>query len=173
MSTGNVEIQDLCQDLVPDFKHIHDCVFPVTFPPKFFREIFKTNGALNRIALLHQQPVGVLSARILHTDNHGKGLYITSLGCKIHHRRKGIGSKLLQEATTFAKFQDCGHVFLHMQEGNEALQFYLAAGFKIDRRIPNYYHRIEPSTALVLFKPLPWGWHFLPFCVVDRECERR
>ena len=156
---ANIEILDLRQDQIEDFQHIHDCVFPVKFPRKFFRDIFKTdNGVLklNRVALLDKKTVGVLSARILAgTDNDGMGLYITSLGCKIVHRRRGIGSALLREATQYAETHNCGHMFLHMQEGNEhALQFYLSFGFKIDRRVPNYYHRIEPSTALVLYKPL-------------------
>ena len=154
---ASIETVDLCQDQIDDFQHVHDCVFPVKFPRKFFRDIFKTdNGVskLNRVAVLDKKTVGVLSARILPTDNDGLGLYITSLGCKIVHRRQGIGSALLREATQYAKYHDCGHIFLHMQEGNEALQFYLSFGFKIERRVPNYYHRLEPSTALVLYKPL-------------------
>ena len=146
------QVKEVTQDCLEDFKHLHECIFPVKYPASFFRDIFKSNETINKIAVLDFKTVGVLSARVLKTDSKGQGLYITSLGCRLNFRRLRIGSTLLEEAIKFAQSKDCGQVYLHMQEGNEAIEFYTKHGFKIEKRVPNYYRRIEPSTALVLYK---------------------
>ena len=148
------QVKEVTKDNLEDFKHLHDCIFPVKFPASFFRDIFKSNENINKLAILDERTVGALSARIIETDNKGQGLYITSLGCRLNYRRLGIGSILLEEAIKFARIRDCGQVFLHMQEGNEAIEFYTKHGFEIEKRVPNYYRRIEPSSALVLYKLL-------------------
>ena len=95
--------------------------------------------------------MGVLSARVLESDL-GKSLYLTSLGCKVLYRRKGLGSLLLSEAQKFALNQDCKYIRLHVQEGNEAaMDFYRDKGFQIESVVPGYYTRLQPSNAFLMY----------------------
>lgn len=139
------------------FQHLHDCIFPAPYPPKFFKEALEIEhkeGGINKIAYFNGKEAGVLSARIIPTDC-GKSLYLTSLGCKLFNRRQGIGALLLKQAIEWAKNQDCGRLYLHVQEGNEAaIEFYRAKDFQIEKVVPGYYTRLNPSNAFIMYRNL-------------------
>jgi len=147
---NHVICSDVTDENINTFKHLHTCIFPANYPSKFYREIFNKNS-LNKIVLIGEQSVGVLSARVLESDL-GKSLYLTSLGCKVLYRRKGLGSLLLSEAQKFALNQDCKYIRLHVQEGNEAaMDFYRDKGFQIESVVPGYYTRLQPSNAFLMY----------------------
>lgn len=147
---NHVICSEVSDENINTFKHLHTCIFPANYPSKFYREIFNKNS-LNKIVLIGEQSVGVLSARVLESDL-GKSLYLTSLGCKVLYRRKGLGSLLLSEAQKFALNQDCKYIRLHVQEGNEAaMDFYRDKGFQIESVVPGYYTRLQPSNAFLMY----------------------
>ena len=147
---NHVICSEVTDENINTFKHLHTCIFPANYPSKFYREIFNKNS-LNKIVLIGEQSVGVLSARVLESDL-GKSLYLTSLGCKVLYRRKGLGSLLLSEAQKFALNQDCKYIRLHVQEGNEAaMDFYRDKGFQIESVVPGYYTRLQPSNAFLMY----------------------
>ena len=147
---NHVICSDVTDENINTFKHLHTCIFPANYPSKFYREIFNKNS-LNKIVLIGEQSVGVLSARVLESDL-GKSLYLTSLGCKVLYRRKGLGSLLLSEAQKFALNQDCKYIRLHVQEGNEAaMDFYRDKGFQIESVVSGYYTRLQPSNAFLMY----------------------
>ena len=147
---NHVICSDVTDENINTFKHLHTCIFPANYPSKFYKEIFNKNS-LNKIVLIGEQSVGVLSARVLESDL-GKSLYLTSLGCKVLYRRKGLGSLLLSEAQKFALNQDCKYIRLHVQEGNEAaMDFYRDKGFQIESVVPGYYTRLQPSNAFLMY----------------------
>lgn len=149
-----VKIADLSSENIDAFKHLHACIFP-TYPSKFFKEVLVIEGVC-KVAYLNNQPVGVLSARV-QEENQGqkRSLYISSLGCKVHARRRGIGSLLLDCAVSYAQTKSLPRISLHVQEGNEAsIDFYLAKGFVIAETVPKYYFRLQPSNAYIMVKEL-------------------
>ena len=147
---NHVICSDVTDENINTFKHLHTCIFPANYPSKFYREIFNKNS-LNKIVLIGEQSVGVLSARVLESDL-GKSLYLTSLGCKVLYRRKGLGSLLLSEAQKFALNQDCKYIRLHVQEGNEAaMDFYRDKGFQRVCVVQVYYTRLQPSNAFLMY----------------------
>ena len=61
------------------------------------------------------------------------------------YRKKGIASTLLSSC-----LEGCQEASLHVQtENDNAIQFYKHRGFRIERRISNYYRRV---TCLHAFK---------------------
>lgn len=44
------------------------------------------------------------------------------------------------------------NIYLHVQEGNDAIKFYSQFGFEESGKIENYYSKIQPATAIILRK---------------------
>ena len=70
-----VNLQNLNKANLEEFKHVHECMFPVKYSVAFFKEILKSDEFLNKIATVEDKFVGVLSARILQTGETGKSLH--------------------------------------------------------------------------------------------------
>ena len=45
-------------------------------------------------------------------------------------------------------------IYLHVQEGNDAIKFYTSFGFEEGEKVPDYYINIEPTSAIILRKKL-------------------
>ena len=140
------------------FKHLHECIFPLTFSRQFYAEsVNPKKPGIHKIAFYEDEGVGVLSASVDNGEQISSDLelYIFSLGCKILYRRKGIGSLLLSNCLEFARNQNCKKVKLHVQETNEdALNFYKQHGFYEFCQVPNYYKKLTHSDAFVMCKDL-------------------
>lgn len=54
-----------------------------------------------------------------------------------YYRKKGIGKKLIEYCI---KKHDLKALNIEVRQSNEAVNFYQKMGFKMVRRIPNYYH---------------------------------
>lgn len=151
----DIELANVDKKNLSDFKHLHNCIFPIAYSNQFYKEIFiGKRPALYEVAYVDQKPVGVLSAQV-NEDKGKKELYVLSLGCKILHRRKGIGSRLLSSALKYAYSHNCGQIRLHVQESNEsALQFYKMHGFVESSRETDFYKRLHPSGAIIMRRDL-------------------
>lgn len=72
---------------------------------------------------------------VIWTTRHMSECYVVILAVKKQHRRKGIGTKLLDLAT-----KDYSEINLHVESKNtEALLFYFHNGFENTQTIPDYY----------------------------------
>lgn len=71
------------------------------------------------------------------------------------HRRRGIGTRLLEAAVETAARRGVGELFLQVRESNEeAIALYADAGFRRVGRRHGYY-RVPEEDALVLSRPIP------------------
>jgi len=139
-----------------EFEHLHNCIFLTKFSRQFYREaVDKKKPGIHYIAVYEGKNVGVLSACVNQESTGELELYIYSLGCKFLHRRKGVGSHLLDKCVEFAINQNCRQIKLHVKENNEdAIRFYQNHGFHQFAEAPNYYKRPTLSNALILCKSL-------------------
>lgn len=146
-----VVLQNVTSDNIEAFRLLHLSIFPLVYPPQFYRAILAETVAPVKIATLDNKTVvGVVSCRL---DSDQKRLYILSLGCKVTFRRCGIGKLLLQHVLAWASCNGIKSVYLHVQAGNEdVLAFYKHHGFKTVETVQRYYPRLDPSDALILEK---------------------
>ena len=53
-----------------EFTHLHECIFPLKFPKKFYREaVTPTKLGIHHIAASNDKYVGVLSACVIKEEN--------------------------------------------------------------------------------------------------------
>ncbi len=72
-------------------------------------------------------------------ESKGKG-EIISVAVRENWRRKGIGTKIVERLIENLKRKGARKIFLHVREKNEvAISFYQKLGFKILKKIENYY----------------------------------
>ena len=66
---------------------------------------------------------------------------------------KKKGSKLLDHVLSeVVPDKKITEVYLHVQEGSPALEFYKKKGFEVGEKVEGYYHRVEPNSAHIVRK---------------------
>ena len=109
------------------------------FPKEYLLEISKKWPEGFLVAKINKEIVGYAIGE----KNKDLGL-IVSVAVKKEWRRKGIGRKLVEKLLENFKKEGMKIVFLHVREENkEAINFYLALGFKIRELVENYYSNRE------------------------------
>ena len=109
------------------------------FPKEYFLEISKKWPEGFLVAKINKEIVGYAIGE----KNKDLGL-IVSVAVKKEWRRKGIGRKLVEKLLENFKKEGMKIIFLHVREENkEAINFYLALGFKIRELVENYYSNRE------------------------------
>merc|ERR1712233_84011 len=93
--------------------------------------------------------MGVVEAR---PQPEYKRLYIMTLGVLKAYRNYGVGRRMLQHVIDLVeKRLNFNEIFLHVQISNSiAIKFYEKFGFKIVRKLHNYYKRIEPPHCYIV-----------------------
>eukprot|EP00762_Andalucia_godoyi_P003216 ANDGO_00992.mRNA.1 putative N-acetyltransferase san len=83
-------------------------------------------------------------------------MYVMTLGVLAPYRERGVGSALLEDAVDLARSVGCPRILLHVHVLNEqAVAFYTSRGFHLGPCIQDYYRRISPPHAHVLYQDLP------------------
>ena len=90
-------------------------------------------GAVERVNTIHgQKEEQILGYVIFSQDGH-----IISIAVLPQHRRKGIGTQLLQRVMKTPRIKK---VWAEVRRSNQGAQaFYFKMGFQITDRVPNYY----------------------------------
>uniref|UniRef100_A0AC35UAY0 N-acetyltransferase domain-containing protein n=1 Tax=Rhabditophanes sp. KR3021 TaxID=114890 RepID=A0AC35UAY0_9BILA len=145
-------------------KIINSAVFPVSYGDKFYEEVVKPeNEMFNRIIYLASSniAIGAVCCRISFPDPqankiNSSDLYIMTLGCLTHYRRRHIGSMLIDYVFDICKkIPSITRICLHVQTSNEvALKFYKKLGFQIKDTLKDYYRKIDVTSAYLLVKEL-------------------
>lgn len=162
---------------LPKLKAFNAALLPVQYSSKLYRDLLDGPQELVRIALdgggavagavccalEADQAAGDQQPDENARDEDGKdqsrvrpaSLYILTLGVAPVHRGAGLGARLVQHVLAVARTAPCcrgvRRVYVHVQEGNEALAFYAKMGFSMRRRIENYYlPRVQPRHSMEL-----------------------
>lgn len=132
---------------------------PENYSTSFFMNLFKRFPEAFIVAELNKEIVGYIMCRIETGIPSFKLLGITRKGHVISiavlpkHHRKGIGYKLIQEATQAMQNYNAKECYLEVRESNlPAITLYEKLGFKAAKTIRNYY--ADGEDAIVMAIPL-------------------
>ncbi|PVX24797.1 MAG: ribosomal-protein-alanine N-acetyltransferase [Candidatus Bathyarchaeum sp.] len=130
---------------------------PENYSTLFFMNLFKRFPELFIVAEVNQEIVGYIMCRIETGIPSFKLLGITKKGHVIsiavlpEHHRKGIGYKLIQEATQAMVKYKAKECYLEVRESNlAAIQLYKKLGFEIAKTIRNYYADGEDAFVMAI-----------------------
>ena len=131
-----------------DFKRIYEIEamsFENTYGNDIILKLYKIGSGF-LVAEINDYVVGYI---IFWIKQEGEG-HIISLAVDKNYRGIGIGWGLLAKAVKVLKECDLDYVSLEVDSENEGgVRFYKKFGFKVDRKVPNYYENGNP--ALIMF----------------------
>lgn len=133
---------------------------PENYSTLFFMNLYKRFPETFIVAETNKEIIGYIMCRIETGIPSFKVLGITKKGHVIsiavlpEHHRKGIGYRLIQEATKAMSNYKAKECYLEVRESNlSAIQLYKKLGFEVARSIRNYY--ADGENALVMSLLLP------------------
>jgi len=132
---------------------LHRACFPEDpWDSEAIEQIMRMPGFFGRIGWANNDPVGFALALVL-----GEEAEFVSLGVLEDHRRRGMGSALLEAMCGEARLRRADQVVLEVALDNQAARaLYVGHGFTIVGHRPNYYRRAERLVdALILRLRLP------------------
>ena len=146
-------IEPLPRGAVGPISLLHRACFPDDpWDAGAIEKIMGIPGFFGRVGWAKTAPVGFALALAL-----GEEAEIVSLGVLPEHRRRGIGSALLDAICGEARSRGAARVVLEMASDNEAAsELYARRGFRVVGLRRNYYRRTERLVdALILQVQLP------------------
>jgi ribosomal-protein-alanine N-acetyltransferase len=113
----------------------------------FLKEIHKLYS-LTRVAVLGDKVIGYICANYIMDEGH-----IMNLAVHHNFRRRGIGTKLVEEILDKLKENDCRYIYLEVRFSNlRARNFYERFGFRVAGIRRNYYTSPIEDAALMMHK---------------------
>eukprot|EP00884_Botryococcus_braunii_P004295 jgi/Botrbrau1/13867/Bobra.0056s0100.1 len=155
-TSATVLLGPITTDYIFEFKRLTTVIFPVKYEESFYRESLLFRD-FTRGAYLNGSLIGAVAVRleaIPNTDN--AKLYIMTLGVLAPYRGQGIGGLLLQHVLTTAKLhEEVIEAYLHVHTSNtDAIRFYKKYGFEERGIVSQYYRRLRPPDAVLLWRSL-------------------
>ncbi|KAF2072042.1 hypothetical protein CYY_006632 [Polysphondylium violaceum] len=155
MAVKNVELGDLTNKNINQLKLLNSTILPISYDEKFYLNLL-TNGFMTKLAFFNDVVVGAVSCRIDPPSDgcETSSLYIMTLGVLAPYRNLGIGKKLIEHLDTYCKSNKFSKIFLHVQVGSEAIEWYKKQNFQTESLITNYYRHIEPADCYSMSKTI-------------------
>jgi [ribosomal protein S18]-alanine N-acetyltransferase len=114
---------------------IEEMSFPDPYDINMLKQLFDF-GAGFLVAQVENYVVGYIIFWIVEEDRG----HVISLAVDQNYKRQKIGSKLINTAiATFTKFNIFSITLEVKTENKEALDFYKSIGFKLNKKVSNYY----------------------------------
>lgn len=135
--------------------NINRICLPENYPPSFFLEHHYENPKIFLVAEYDGKIVGYNMCRLEYGISNINGKlarkgHIISIAVMFEYRRKGIGSKLIEEG--LKRLKECGatEVYLEVRITNyPAIALYRKMGFRAIRIIEGYYRDGESAYLMV------------------------
>jgi len=144
---------------VPDVIRVNRAALPENYPEYFFYEHLEQWPEAFLVAEVEGRVVGYVMCRVevgfgYFTPLPLKKGHIVSLAVLEGYRRRGIGTKLMQEAISALKNSyGAREVYLEVRVSNEpAIRLYKKLGFREVKRVPAYY--LDGEDAYIMAMPL-------------------
>ncbi len=134
---------------------INRTCLPENYSASFFLDIHMKCPEGFLVALKGDQVVGYIMCRLERSFSEisrfrlAKKGHIVSIAVLPEHRRKGLATRLVSEATKGLIDREAEECFLEVRISNRpAQELYKRLGFQESRRIPFYYHNGEGATVM-------------------------
>mmetsp|Transcript_19978 Transcript_19978/g.35940 ORF Transcript_19978/g.35940 Transcript_19978/m.35940 type:complete len:161 (-) Transcript_19978:319-801(-) len=138
-------------------KMINNVIFPLKFPDQLYKDCLAAEDTA-LLAYHNDVVVGGIASRCEKLPGSpGKAaLYIATVAVLAPYRGYSIGRRLLDKVLDWAKGDsNIEEAYCHVQVNNEdSLDFFKKAGFEVRETIKDYYKKLTPSDAIVLYKKL-------------------
>ncbi|AEH45273.1 ribosomal-protein-alanine acetyltransferase [Thermodesulfatator indicus DSM 15286] len=130
---------------LPAITEIERLSFPTPWPPSLLLAELNKDYAYFWIALADEKVIGYICFWIIKDEAH-----LVNIAVHPHSRRKGIGSKLLEDFLFFARRRGVKKVYLEVRARNKRAQkFYEKFGFKKDGLRKAYYQDTKDDAILM------------------------
>lgn len=126
---------------------------PVKYSTAFYCKLLMEYTELSRAVYYNDIMVGCYTARV--EDYEGvQAAYILTFVVLEPYRKCRIGSQMMEELErTVRELKDVKCIYLHMHVHNQTGQkFYERCGFRIEKRLDNYYTDLEEPHCYILRK---------------------
>jgi ribosomal-protein-alanine N-acetyltransferase len=140
--------------------NINRICLPENYAAYFFMDTFNTLPDGFIVAESQERVVGYIMCRLEHGFSDLKRLrfakkaHIISVAVMPDHRKLGIGTALVEQATSALTALNADECFLEVRTTNEpAIILYRKLGYQVTRTIPRYY--FDGSDAYVMTRSLP------------------
>jgi len=148
-SADAVTIRPATADDVDDITAIERAVFKDPWSRRSFADLVNASNVLFLVALDNEAVVGYAVVLSSGVESELANLAVGRL-----MQQRGVGRRLLQEATRAARRRDGREMFLEVRESNtSAIHLYSSAGFQAVGRRARYYAR-PIEDAIVMRKDL-------------------
>lgn len=149
-----IAVDDLTANHIGTFKKLHQVLFPVEIAPSFYKEALNPALTISKLAYFNDIPVACFSAKI-QPEKNGARIYLLTFGVLAPYRELGIGAKMLDYVEEHVKTElKAKEIALHVQEGNDAKEWYLKRGYTEEKFEENYYPKNKPTGAYLLKKSM-------------------
>lgn len=136
-------------------------VFPVKYSNQHYENVIASGfHPFSHVAYFNDVLVGVCTCRLEAVEGEvpSFNLYVMTIGILAPYRRLGIGARLMQRVLDHVH-KDYTHkinkVFLHVQKGSAAFDFYMGFGFENKGLVEKYYNDLEEKDAFLLERVIP------------------
>ncbi|EJW01537.1 hypothetical protein EDEG_00428 [Edhazardia aedis USNM 41457] len=147
----NIELKPVSANMVSEFQIIHNDLFNNMYRDTFYKAISINPEIFSYFITKNDEIIGVISYRL-----HSRTIYLMSFAIKADFRGKGYGKTALNilELHVFEKHLAVDF-YLHVHIGNLcAFEFYKKSGFEIVKKEINYYKKLYPRDAYLLYKEI-------------------
>ncbi|KAM0676087.1 N-alpha-acetyltransferase 50 [Gurleya vavrai] len=136
-------------DEIDQFKHIQNLIFPVSYPPFFYKDLISSENHLGYFIKYDEKTIGVVTYRI-----DPVAIYIMTFGILQNYRGYYLGSCALYVVEAFAIVNHKKNLMcLHVNVSNRsAVSFYTKNGFSVNKIVKDYYVKTVPRDAYILYK---------------------
>lgn len=153
-SPRRIAVDDLTANHIGTFKKLHQVLFPIEIAPSFYKDALNASVTLSKLGYYNDIPVACFSAKI-YPEKAGPRIYLLTFGVLAPYRRLGLGAKMLDYLESHVKNElKAKSISLHVQEGNDAKEWYIKNGYTEEKFEENYYPKSQPSGAYFLTKSM-------------------
>ncbi len=152
---GEYVVRQCSQDDLQAVISINWATLPEHYSDFFFEELLRSSPEAFLVAQHGSQIVGYIMCRIeygfsnIHRFGFARKGHIVSVAILEQHRRKGLGTTLVQQAMEGMKRRGCPEAYLEVRTSNQpAIRLYEELGFKITSRMEAYYR--DGDTAYLM-----------------------
>lgn len=153
----NISFRTVTKDSLIDFRRINSSLFPMSYNDSYYQNLLLPTSFAFLIYYNNSKIIGTMSSRIeefssVKEEENSSSSYIMTFGVLPSYRRLGIGTLMISMIKDhYRRTETVKRIMLHVHVQNEkAISFYLKNAFRILNVVPEYYRKLNPSSAYLL-----------------------